>query len=294
MKLRFDSQVLGLLEGSIDMHIHSAPDIYMRILNDIELARQAQGMGMRAILVKNHFDGTAARARLATDETGFPVFGAITLNHTVGGLNAHAVDFALKMGAKVVWLPTLHAEKFLENKSHVKNLSQALGEGLEGISLLGGDGNLKPELTPILELVAQWDAILATGHISIQEARLVVQQAAERGVKKIVITHPLASFVDYGVDEMKEMLDLGATYLEHVYNDTTRQVDHPIKIKDIYDGIKAIGADHSIMSTDSGQWLNPVPVQQFGIYMQDMLNLGLSEREVRTMTRDNPARALSL
>jgi predicted metal-dependent phosphotriesterase family hydrolase len=121
-----------------------------------------------------------------------------------------------------------------------------------------------------------------------------VQQAAERGVKKIVITHPLASFVDYGVDEMKEMLDLGATYLEHVYNDTTRQVDHPIKIKDIYDGIKAIGADHSIMSTDSGQWLNPVPVQQFGIYMQDMLNLGLSEREVRTMTRDNPARALSL
>jgi hypothetical protein len=92
MKLRFDSQVLGLLEGSIDMHIHSAPDIYMRILNDIELARQAQEMGMRAILVKNHFDGTAARARLATDETGFPVFGAITLNHTVGGLNAHAVD----------------------------------------------------------------------------------------------------------------------------------------------------------------------------------------------------------
>jgi hypothetical protein len=294
MKLRFESRVLDLLQGSIDMHIHSAPDIYTRILNDIELARQAQEMGLRAILVKNHFDPTAGRARLATDETGFPVFGAIALNHTVGGLNPHAVDFALKLGAKVVWLPTLHAQKFLENKSHVKNLSQALGEGLEGIYLLDEQGNLKAELYAILDLIAQRDAILATGHISIQEARVVVQEAARRGVHKIVITHPLASFVNYGLDDMKEMLDLGATYLEHVYNDTTRQVGHPIPIKSLYDGIKAIGAEHCIMSTDSGQWLNPVPVQQFGIFMQDMLNLGLSERDIRVMTSDNPARALGL
>jgi hypothetical protein len=294
MRLRFEPQVLGLLEGSIDMHIHSAPDIYTRILNDIELARQAQQMGMRAILVKNHFGPTAGRAWLAADETGFPVFGAIALNHTVGGLNPHAVDFSLKMGAKVVWLPTLHAQKFLENKSHVKNLSQALGEDIQPIYLLDEDGGLKEEMYKILDLIAQWDAILATGHVSIQEARVVVQEAAERGVKKIVITHPLASFVDYSVQEMKEMLDLGATYLEHVYNDTTRQVGHPIPVRALYDGIKAVGAGRCIMSTDSGQWLNPVPLQQFGIFMQDMLNLGLSEREVRIMTADNPAQALDL
>ena len=175
MRLRFEPQVLGLLEGSIDMHIHSAPDIYSRILNDIELARQAQQMGMRAILVKNHFGPTAGRARLAADETGFPVFGAIALNHTVGGLNPHAVDFCLKMGAKVVWLPTLHAQKFLENKSHVKNLSQALGEDIQPIYLLDEDGGLKEEMYKILGLIAQWDAILATGHVSIPEARVVVQ-----------------------------------------------------------------------------------------------------------------------
>lgn len=294
MKLRFEPTVLGLLEGAIDLHIHSAPDIYTRILNDIELARQAQEMGMRAIVVKNHFESTAGRARLATDETGFSVFGAIALNHTVGGLNRHAVDFALKVGAKVVWLPTLHAAKFLENKDHVKNLSRALGEGLTGISVLNDDGCLREECYPILDLIAQWDVILATGHVGIPEAKAVVREAAARGVNKIVITHPLASFVNYSVDEMKEMLDLGATYLEHVYNDTTRQVGHPIKVRDLYEGIKAIGARHCILSTDSGQWLNPVPVQQFGISMQDMLNLGLSEREVRIMTADNPARALGL
>ncbi|MGQ9599432.1 MAG: DUF6282 family protein [Anaerolineae bacterium] len=294
MKLRFNPQVLGLLEGAIDMHIHSAPDIYPRILNDIELARQAQEMGMRAIVVKNHFELTAGRARLATDETGFPVFGAIALNHSVGGLNPHAVDFALKLGAKVIWLPTLHACKFLENKDHVKNLSQALGEEIQGISLLNEDGSLREELYPILDRIKEYDAILATGHVGLEEARVIVREAAARGVNQIVVTHPLASFINYSLDEMKELLDLGATYLEHVYNDTTRQVAHPIPIRALYETIRAIGAEHCIMSTDAGQWLNPIPVQQFGIYIQDMLNLGLSEQEIRLMTAFNPARALGI
>jgi hypothetical protein len=294
MRIRFEPQVLGLLQGSIDLHIHSAPDIYARVLNDIELARQAQEMGMRAILVKNHFESTAGRARLATDETGFPVFGAIALNHAVGGLNPYAVDMALKMGAKVVWLPTLHSRQFLQNRSHVLNVTQSLGEELQGIYMLNEDGSLKEALYAIFDLVARQNAILATGHISIDEARAVVREATRRGVNKIVVTHPLASFLGYGLDEMKEMLDLGATFLEHVYNDTTRHVGRPIPIRALYDGIRAVGAQHCIMSTDSGQWLNPVPAQQFGIYMQDMLDLGLSEREIRTMTADNPARALGL
>ena len=123
---------------------------------------------------------------------------------------------------------------------------------------------------------------------------MVVREAVERGVKKIVVTHPLASFVNYSVSEMKEMLDLGATFLEHVYNDTTRQVSHSIKITDLYEGIRAIGARHCIMSTDSGQWLNPVPAQQMGIYIKDMRNLGIPEEDIRTMVAENPATILGL
>jgi hypothetical protein len=117
MKLRFTPNVLELLEGAIDIHIHSAPDVYPRILNDVELALQAKDMGMQAIVVKNHFFPTEARAQLATDVTGFPVYGGIALNLSVGGLNHHAVESSLKMGAKIVWLPTLHARKFLQNLS---------------------------------------------------------------------------------------------------------------------------------------------------------------------------------
>jgi hypothetical protein len=283
-----------LLQGAVDMHIHSAPDVCPRILDDLELTRQAQAAGLRAICIKNHFESTASRARLASEETGFPVYGGIALNHTVGGLNARAVEFSLEMGARVVWLPTLHAARFLQNRDHVTSLSTLMDGGLPGISLLDGRGELCPEIPAILDLVAAHNALLATGHVGLDEARAVVREAARRGVARIVVTHPLATFVGYSAAQMKEMLDLGATWLEHVYNDTTRQVAHPISVAALYEGIKAAGAEHCIMSTDSGQWLNPVPVQQLAIYIQDMLNLGLTEAEVRTMVADNPARALGI
>ena len=294
MKLRFEKQVMDLLQGAIDMHIHAAPDVYPRILNDVELALQAKEMGMRAIVIKNHFVITADRAQIASAVADFPVFGGIALNLQVGGLNRHAVDTALKLGAKIVWLPTLHSEKFVRNKSHVANLAGELGDDLKGITILNKDGTLKEALYPIFKLIAQKDAILATGHVTMQEAKIAVREAARTGVKKIVVTHPLASFVNYRVKDMREILDLGATYLEHVFNDTTRQVSRPIERKALYEGIKNIGAKHCIMSTDSGQWLNPVPVQQMGIYINDMLRLGLSANQIRTMVADNPARALGL
>jgi len=294
MKLRFEKQVMDLLQGAIDMHIHAAPDVYPRILNDVELALQAKEMGMRAIVIKNHFVITADRAQIASAVADFPVFGGIALNLQVGGLNRHAVDTALKLGAKIVWLPTLHSEKFVRNKSHVANLAGELGDDLKGITILNKDGTLKEALYPIFKLIAQKGAILATGHVTMKEAKIAVREAARTGVKKIVVTHPLASFVNYRVKDMREILDLGATYLEHVFNDTTRQVSRPIERKALYEGIKNIGAKHCIMSTDSGQWLNPVPVQQMGIYINDMLRLGLSANQIRTMVAKNPARALGL
>jgi hypothetical protein len=294
MKLRFAPEVLGLLEGAIDIHIHSSPDVYHRILNDMELARQAKEMGMRAIVIKNHFTMTADRALLASEETAFPVFGGIALNHSVGGLNFFAVDAAIKMGAKIVWLPTLHSEAFLANKMHVANLAGELTGRIEGLSLVTEDGDLREEVPPILDLIAQRDVALATGHISKAEAKAVVPAAAASGVKKIIVTHPLASFVNYSAEEMKELLDLGATFLEHVFNDTTRQVSHAITREALCEGIRVMGSKNCIMSTDSGQWLNPVPAQQMGIYIQDMLHLGLKESDIRLMVSDNPARILGL
>jgi len=93
---------------------------------------------------------------------------------------------------------------------------------------------------------------------------------------------------------MKEILDLGATFLEHTWNDVTRQVSHPLKIEELFNVIKSMGAKYNIMSTDAGQWLNPPAAQQMGIYINEMLKRGISEKDVRTMTADNPAKILGL
>jgi hypothetical protein len=294
MKFRFEKNVSALLEGSIDIHIHSAPDVYPRLLNDVELALSAKENGMRAILVKNHYFETAGRAQLAADVADFPVFGGIVLNLTNGGLNKHAVKMALKMGAKQIWMPTVHSQHFVQNKSHVANLATEIGDDVQGVSLVNEDGTLKDELYEIFGLIKEADAILATGHVTKEEAKLAVAEAAKRGLKRIIVTHPAATFVHYSVDDMKEILDLGATFLEHTWNDTTRQVSHPLHISTLFDVIKAVGAKHCIMSTDAGQWLNPPAAQQMGIYIKEALKSGISAQDVRTMVADNPAKILGL
>ena len=294
MNLRFSQATQELLRGAIDIHIHSAPDVYPRIQNDLELAAQAREAGMRAIVIKNHFFETASRAALARMTTAFQVFGGIALNWSMGGLNPAAVEPALKMGAKMVWLPTVHARDFMGKKDQVPGLAAEIKPGQEGLYCLTSEGKLKTELQEIFALIKQYDAALATGHISKAEARQVVPAAAAAGVAKIVITHPQASFVAYTPAEMKELLDLGATWLEHCFNDTTRMVDHPLTREALFQGIREAGVERAIMSTDSGQWLNPVPAQQMGICLTDMLNFGFTPREIKTMVHENPADLLGL
>jgi len=292
--LRFEKRVRKLLEGAIDVHIHSAPDIFPRIMNDIELALSAKQEGMSAILIKNHVALTADRAEIATQQTDFPVFGAIALNLPVGGLNLHAVEVALKLGAKEVWLPTIHASHYVAQKDHVPTLAKEVKDDIKGIYLLNEDGTLKEELYPIFKKIAEYNVVLGTGHITPKETKAVVREAAKVGVKKIVVTHPLASFINFTNEDMKEVLDSGTMFLEHVFNDVTRQVAHPITQKKIADAIRAIGAKYCVMSTDTGQWLNPIPAQSMGIYIKDMLDLGISEEDVRMMVSTNPARMLGL
>ena len=200
----------------------------------------------------------------------------------------------LKLGAKQVWLPTVHAQYFVQNKSHVANLATEIGSDVQGIYLLNEDGSLREELYPIFDLIAEYDAILATGHVTKEEAKVAVKEAAGRGVKRIMITHPAATFVHYSIEDMKEILDLGATYLEHTWNDVTRQVSHPLNIDDLFNVIKAMGAKYNIMSTDAGQWLNPPAAQQMGIYIKEMLKTRHSEKDIRSHGRGQSRHMLDL
>jgi len=283
-----------LLKGAVDFHIHTGPDIYPRLINDIEAARQAKKAGMKAVLIKSHATITADRAQIARFVTGFPVFGGVALNWHVGGLNKYAVECAARMGAKQVWMPSTHTANYLKYVDHVPMFARAMPKDVQGIRILKGDGSLVAEIASILEAVAKNDMILATGHLAPDAGITLIREAKKAGVEKIVVTHPAASFVNYSVDQMREALNAGATYLEHVFNDCTPQVAAPLPPSALGDPIKAIGPEYCIMSTDSGQVVNPPPVKVMTRYIQEMLDYGFSERAIRTMTAKNPARILGL
>jgi hypothetical protein len=283
-----------LLKGAVDFHIHTGPDIYPRLVNDIEVANQAKKAGMKAVLIKSHATITADRAQMAQFVTGFSVFGGVALNWQVGGLNKYAVQCAAKLGAKQVWMPTTHAANYLKYVDHVPMFAKAMPKDVKGITILKKDGGFVPEVGPILQAIAQNGMILATGHLSPVEGIKLIREAKKAGVEKIVVTHPVASFVNYSVDQMRDALNAGATYLEHVFNDCTPQVAAPLPPSALGDPIKAIGPEYCIMSTDSGQVVNPPPVMVMTRYIQEMLDYGFSERAIRTMTAKNPARILGL
>ena len=283
-----------LVAGSIDFHIHTGPDVFPRLVTDIEAAQQAKDAGMKGILLKNHVTCTADRAQIASQVVGFPVFGGVALNLPVGGVNAQAVEMALRMGAKEVWMPTIHAEHYLGEVDNVPMFAKLLKSGIKGINLLNAEGKLKYEVMECLALIAQHDAILATGHISIPEAMALVPEAKKAGVKKIVVTHPVSPMENYSVADMKRILELGATMLEHVVNDITHQMKKPIPPSRIAEAIKQVGAEHTIMSTDSGQVINPAPVCSMENFIREMLDQGIAEKDILVMTRKNPGEILGI
>lgn len=283
-----------LINGMIDIHIHSGPDIFPRLMDDIELAEDAKACGMAAIMLKNHATTTADRAHIATKISSFPVFGAVVLNNYVGGVNPEAVKASCIMGAKEVWFPTIQSREYLKHKNHVPMFDKLLTDKEKPLYLLDDNGKLIPEVYDVLDIIAEYNVILGTGHISFEEALPLVKAAKAHKVEKILVTHPLASFVHYTTDQMKEILDAGATFLEHVYNDTTPQVANPFAPSVLADGIKAIGAKYCVMSTDSGQIVNQRPVIMMRRYVQDMLDCDISYDDIKKMTIDHPSQLLGL
>ncbi len=273
-----------ILKGSIDMHIHAGPDPRVeRKLDALQAAFQAREAGMRAIVLKSHEYPTSPLAHVVSQVVpGINVFGSISLDFEAGGLNPRALEASAKLGAKVVWMPTLCSANDMRKK------------GLQGgIAIIDGDGRLLPVINDILDIIKNYRMVLATGHISVAESFALVDEARRQGLTKIVITHPLLEEVGahLSIEEQRRMADKG-DFIEHCFADTMlmNRLD-PMKIAE---AAKAVGAGRCIMTTDLGQVFNPPPVEGMRMMIAAMLKCGLSEDEIELMIKANPANLLDL
>lgn len=280
-----------LVEGAVDTHMHTAPGAFPRHDTDFSAARKARDNGMRAIVTKNHHYETASRARNVREEVGFDVFGGITLNEWVGGLNHHAVDGLANFDGDVVWMPSITAQNHLRNAA--VQMFEAEEEEKAGISVLGDDGRLTDDALDVIDSVADHGFVVGLSHLSPEEAIAFVDEAADRGVEEFLVQHPHANFLNYTHDQMRTITDLGAT-LEFHYICTTEMMGNAATVDDYVSAVDAVGPENAVMATDGGATANPPAMEQFRRFVRDMLDAGVSEADVRTMIQDNPRRIFDL
>ena len=185
----FHPRIYRDLEDAIDLHVHSIPDGYPRLLDDIEVVAQAKAAKMRAIVLKCHVSSSPDRAYIAQRAVGggIEVYGILCLNTPVGGINPEAVKMAIRMGAKGVWMPSHWSAYDVQYMQRNRSLmgGDTIGSEIyeKTETILDGAGKMKPEVKEILRLVLENDIMLSTGHLSLQEAHLLLDEAKAMGIK---------------------------------------------------------------------------------------------------------------
>ncbi len=278
-----DAGWTDVLEGAIDLHIHSGPDIFPRNVDAIQAGEQAKAAGMGAILVKSHSTDTAARAETARRLTGFPVFGGVVLNYPVGGLNPYAVRETAKQGGRIVWMPTVGARHFIENSGEESAgmLTAAIPPGVSGLVAVV-DGKATDDALRVLDQVAEYGLALASGHLAPEETVVLFQEAVSRGITRLAVTHPHLPFVGMPLDIAVGLADLGGL---------VEITDH-LGAEDRLAVVNAVGAARCYLSTDGGTVAQPVPVERLRRSALGLAALGIGAEDLRVMMVDNPARLL--
>jgi hypothetical protein len=276
------------IEGAYDLHVHTSPDLFPRIADDARMVADAARKGFAGVVMKNHFEGTASRAQLAGQAVpGLKVYGGLVLNRYVGGLNPHAVEVALRLGARVIWMPTLdsacHRAAFGFGGGFLAQASGLETQG-EGISILD-EGRLVDEAREVMALVKERRVALATGHLSFEEIAALVDEAAAQGFDKLILTHPYDKAPGLTLEQVRA-LARPHVRIEFVFCSITprwRFTDAAT----IAHCVKTIGAERFVISSDGGQAHNPMPADGYRQFVDALHAEGVARDDFRLMCRES-------
>jgi hypothetical protein len=261
-----------LVRGAFDLHVHIDPDVIPRRIDDVSLAHRFAELGLAGFQLKSHYTSTAERAKVVDRLVPeVKVLGAVALNQAAGRTEPQP-------GAKLpAWAKLQHE---LRDR----------GIRMEPVPVLTEDGAVVEALRDVLATVVLHGMVLATGHLGRDEIFAVVDAAREEGVQDIVITHPEFPSQSLSTDDQRALAAKGAL-LERCFT-----TPHTGKVawETLIENTRAVGAEHSVFSTDLGQRDNP-PVEDGLAAMADrFLEAGFSESEVRVMAVENTRRLARL
>lgn len=274
-----NKRILEIIRGCYDMHVHTSPSHFDRLFDDFELAKELDKYEFSGAVIKTHFGSTSARAIIANKYAGAhaKLYGSVTLDYPVGGLNPYAVHSELLLGARVIWMPTFHAMADKAATNHIDRKVNA-----PGISLLKGDKLVK-EIIPIFELAKTFNAVIATGHLSAGESYALCKAGNDYGVRMLV-THP-DGILGYMPLELQVDLASKGVFIEKCWLNIH---EAPNKKEDIISGIRKIGVKQCVLSTDFGHVRYYSPVDGMVDFAEALIKRGYTTEEIRQMGRENP------
>lgn len=284
------------IQGAYDLQVHVAPDVIERRIDDLDLAKEFLAHGLKGFVLKSHYIPTAERASVVTKAVpGIEAYGAITLNHSVGGLNPVAVEIAGRSGNKIVWFPTVDAANETAGRldgpndklpfwAKIQREIAAAGITRPPMTVLDGEGNIAEDARQCLELIAKHDMILATGHLGRHEIFPLVKAARAAGVKRIIVTHAEFPSQNLTAEEQIALADLGAI-IEHCF---TTYHTNKCPWETVFVNIRAVGVERTMLATDLGQKTNPPVADGFAAFAQMLLDAGFTGKEINRMAAEIP------
>lgn len=289
-----EEDVDEIIEGAIDMHVHAWPDPLIDTgWDQIDIGKRACEAGMKAIVFKSHTVPTAVTVpfvQKAVDKYAQNIekkpthmFGGVTLNYYVGGLNPAAVEVCAKLGGKVVWLPS-------HDSAHHHRV---IGES-GGIELLTEDGKVLPQLKEIFKIVAENNMILDPCHAGTKERFKVIEEAKKAGVERIIITHPNWNVTKATIEQQKKMGKMGAYIGLFMYGAVPHFNNPNCDPLEMLEIIKQVGPEHIVIATDLGTVVNVHPVVGMKLFIRILLACGIEKKDIETMIKKNPFELLGL
>jgi hypothetical protein len=275
-----------VLTGAIDLHAHHGPDAYARQWDAFEVAKLAKERGMRAVVLKNHWTETAGLAQLIRKygTQGIEVFGSVTLDTPVGGVNPMAVRYMADVEGnwgRIVWMPTHDSEHEVDYYKETR-----------AKAVVSRNGKLIPEVFEVLDLIKERNLTLATGHVTPEEALAIMTEARKRGITRIIVTHPLLGpqYTAMSLPQMQEAVKLGGA-IEITAGALSR--DGAAKTRTI-EVIKALGTQNVLVASDSGLVGTPNHPDALAMAIKSLRAAGFSEQDLNRMFKQTPARLVGL
>ncbi len=265
-----------------DCHVHAAPDVVDRIGDDRDVLEAYEAAGATGFVVKGHYESTVGRAHGLARQSSLTVVGGVTLNRPAGGVNPAAVAAALSAGGRVIWMPT--ADAHTQERARLPRLCDIEGRLDRAVLAVPPvEPGAETATDLVLALIADHDAVLATGHLSGPECHWLLQRARHYGITRVLLTHPSYTVPGLGPSAVAELAAAGGSVEITAY----QLLHQPGCTAAMLAEVARAAGRRLVLSSDAGQPDSPPPPEALSRLVDELeaqgIDRGLLEAAASTV-----------